>query len=177
LKNDDPVAYVQKQIELNEINQARQQLRQQAQLVREANLKAQQEQQAAMLELERKEMRKLFPEWSNQEKAVSHQTKIINYAKELGYNDGELAGIARAKDLLVLDKARRFDELQKQTGEIPNKKKPVMRKVIKSKGAAPKNAPRQKQLAETRNKLKNSGSLKDAAAFIAQRRAGNVITK
>ena len=177
LKQEDPVGYVQKQIEIGELNQARQQLRDQAQQVFESNQKAQREEQAKMLEAERKEMLKLFPDWRDSDKATSQQSNIINYARELGYVDTELAMITRAKDLLVLDKARKYDEMIKDTGEITTKKKPAMRKVIKSKGVAPKSAPAKKKTAEARDKLRNSGSLKDAAYFLAQRREGNVINK
>lgn len=177
LKVNDPVGFVQKQIELNDVRQYQAQLRQQAQQAWEHNQKVAAEEHARLLERERKSALEAFPEWKNQEKATAHQIKIVNYAKSLGFEDSELNAISRTRDLLVLDKARKYDELQKTKSEITEKVKPTMRKLVKTKGTPAPGSAQKKVMAESRGRLKQSGSIRDAAALMYEMRNSKVITK
>lgn len=177
LKVKDPVGYVQKQIELQDIRNQQAQLRQQAQSAFEANQKVQQENLQKALESERKRALEAFPEWKNPDKAAVHQSKIADYARSIGYTDDELRFVQKAKDLLVLDKARKYDELQKTKKGITTKAKPTVRKLVKSKGTPPKGAAKRKAVAESRGRLQQSGSLKDAAALMYEMRRSKVIQK
>jgi len=177
MKTSDPVGYVQKQIELREVQDQQAQLRQQAQTVWEQGQKAEAEERARMLEQERVAALEAFPEWKSQEKASAHQLKIVEYAKALGYEEEELVNISRAKDLLVLDKARKYDELQKAKKGITQKSKPTMRKLVKPKGKPAKGAAQKKVMAEASTRLRKSGSIRDAAALMYEMRNSKVITK
>jgi hypothetical protein len=170
LKTDDPVGYVQKQIEVQEVKQAQVAIQQQAQAVYEHNQKTKAAEQAQNVELQRKEALRLFPEWKSEEKANANQTKIIEYARSMGYQDAELASIVNAKELLILDKARKYDSLQATKQGITKKARPAIRKMVKTKGVAPKGARKVKELDEMKGRLHSSGSLKDAAALLHGRR-------
>jgi len=170
LKETDPVGYVQKQIEVQETRQQQTALKQKAQEVYEHNQQVKQQDRAQELELQRKEALKLFPSWSSTEKATANQNEIIEYARSIGYVDTELANIVQAKDLLILDKARKYDSLQKTKQGITKKKKPIIRKMVKSKGVAPKGTIRKKETERLRGNLHQSGSLNDAAALLNERR-------
>jgi len=178
LKTEDPVGYVQKQIEKQEIQQQQANLRAQAQQVYEHNLKSQQEDANKYLEAQRKESLKLFPDWKDTSKRDTHQNQIIDYARNTGYQDQELANIINARDLLVLDKARQWDDYMKTKGNIPKKKTaPAVRKVAKSKGKAPVQAVRQKSIDEKSARLRKSGSLRDAASLMEEMRQRKQIAK
>jgi len=170
LKEDDPVAYVQKQIEVQELKQAKQQILEQAQAVYEHNQKIRAAEQVQHVELQRKEALKLFPEWSSEEKATANQSQIIAYARSIGYQDTELANIVNAKDLLILDKARKYDALQTTKKGITKKKRPVIRKMVKSKGIAPPGSKRVKEIQAARGRLHKSGSIQDAARVLFEAR-------
>lgn len=177
LKTEDPVGYVQKQIEVQDLQKQQAQLHEQAQQVQVHNQKVQQEQLQEFVENEQKETLRLFPDWNVPEKAQANQAQIVEYARSIGYKDEELATIVKAKDLLVLDKARRYDELSKTKQNITKKRKPAIKKLVKSKGAAPKSAPRKRKLDEARGQLRKSGSIKDAAAFMYERQQGQKFLK
>ena len=177
LKADDPVGYVQKQIEYQDTRDQQTQLRQQAQLVHEANLKSQKDAYDRNLEVERKQALEYFPEWKSKDKAAVHQAKNVEYGRTLGFTDEELATISSAKALLIMDKARQFDSLQNTKKGITQKVKPAMRKLVKPKGKAPKGSAQRKHMAEGRERLQKSGSIRDAAALMYEMRNSKVITK
>jgi hypothetical protein len=170
LKEDDPTAYVQKTIEVQEARQAKADIAAQAQRVYEHNQEAQAVAKTQHMELQRKEALKLFPEWKSDKTANANQVKIIEYARSIGYNDSELSNIVNAKDLLLLDKARRYDDLQTTKQGITQKKRPAIRKMVKAKGIAPVGAKKTKAIEESRGRLHKSGSLQDAARFLYEAR-------
>jgi hypothetical protein len=177
LKVNDPVGFVQKQIELNDVRQLQAQLRQQAQLGWEHNQKVAAEEHSRLLERERKIALETFPEWKNQDKATAHQIKIVNYAKSLGFEDSELNAISRTRHLLILDKARKYDELQKTKSEITEKVKPTMRKLVKTKGTPAPGSAQKKASMESRDRLRKSGSIRDAAAIMYEMQNSRVLHK
>jgi hypothetical protein len=177
LKAEDPVGYVQKQIEMSDVQKSQAQLKAEAQRIFEHNQKVQQEEHAKYLEAQRKDMLDYFPDWKSPDKAQAHQGKIIEYAKVLGYTDEELRSVDNAKNLLVLDKARKYDELQKAKKGITQKSKPTMRKLVKPKGTPAKGTAQKKVMVEASNRLRKSGSIRDAAALMYEMRNSKVITK
>jgi len=178
LKEQDPVAFVSKQLEVQEVRQRQAELQQQAQQIHEHNQQVQQQQAQAYLEEQRKVTLELFPEWKDKTKAEAHQMTLIEYARNQGFPDQKLANIVDASDLLVLDKARLYDEIQSKKASISKKQKaPAVRKRVRSKGVAPKGVSRQKSVDAARGKLRKSGSLKDAAALMAELQQSKVITK
>jgi hypothetical protein len=169
LKVEDPVGYVQKQIDLQEVRTQQATLQAQMQQVYESNLKSQQEERAKHVESQKKEALKLFPDWKSPEKMSKGQQRIAEYARGIGYDDMQLANIIDARDLAVLDKARQWDEYQANRKEIPKKKaQPSVRKVVKSKGKASVSTSKKKSITDKHQKLRKSGSLRDAAALMAE---------
>jgi hypothetical protein len=177
LKQNDPIQFVQKQIELQDVRGQQAQLQAEAQSVYEFNQKAKAEAQAQQLEVERKHMLQLFPEWKNDEKAAIAQKKIVEYGRKLGFLDEELASITSAKALLVMDKARKYDALEAEKKGIKDKTTPPIRKVLKPKGSPVKGSVQRKAIADGRDRLKQTGSLRDAAALMHQMRTSNKILK
>ncbi len=173
LKTEDPVGYVQKQLEVQEVRQQQQALQEQVANVQQVQQAQFEKQRAEVLQQEGQEMLRLFPEWKSPEKAQQAQGAIVEYARSAGYTEEELGSITRAKDLFVLDQARKFAELSKTKKGIVKKQKPAVRKVVKTKGIAPKKTAKKKQAHEAKSRLKKSGSLKDAAAYMHQMRSSN----
>ena len=176
MKTSDPVGYVQKQIELQDVRNQQAQLRQQAQMAWENNQKVATEDHNKMLEQERKRAIELFPDWSNSEKATAHQTKIVEYGRKLGYDESELGSISKARDLLVLDKARKYDELQNTKKGIV-KSKPALKKLVKTKARPTKSSTQKKVRAEGRDRLRRSGSVRDAAALMYEMQTSKAVSK
>jgi hypothetical protein len=178
LKTEDPVGYVQKQIEVNEVRQRQQQLQQQAQQAYEHNQQRQAEENAKYMEMQRKEALQLFPHWKDPEKADIHKREMIEYGRAVGYADDVLGNISNALDLVTLDKAMKYDRLMATKKGIGKKATPpAIRKKVKAKGLAPKGLAKQKVHAEKSEALRKSGSLKDAAALMMELRSGKEVRK
>jgi len=178
LKTEDPVGYLQKQIEVGEIKQEQAALQQQAQAAYEHNQKAQAEERVQHLEMQRKEALTLFPDWKDSTKQEAHKQKLFSYGSSIGYSDEELGTIVNARDLVMLDKAMKYDSLQATKKGITKKTTaPAIRKRVKVKGVAPKGSKRMKVQAEKSDNLRKSGSLKDAAALMYEMRNSKEVRK
>jgi hypothetical protein len=175
MKVTDPVGFLQKQIEVGDIQKQQAQLREQAQAVYERNLQVEQQERMQHLEAQRKEALRLFPDWSDPQKAETQKAKLAEYGRSQGYTESELSSITDAKDLLLLDKAMKYDATQK--GLTKKQTAPAVRKRVKKKGLAPKGANKRKQVVEKRETLRKSGSTRDAAALLMEMRSGNSIKK
>lgn len=178
MKVEDPVGYLQKQIEVRDIQEQQAALRQQAQAFYEQDQQRQAEEKNQYLELQRKEALTLFPDWKNPEKANAHRQQMFEYGRSLGYSDEQLGNVTTAMDLVLLDKAMKYDALQATKKGIAKKATtPAIRKVVKTKGIAPKGANKAKVQAEKSEALRKSGSLKDAAALMMEMRSGKSVKK
>jgi len=178
MKVNDPIGYLQKQIEINEVRQTQQQLQQQAQAAYEHNQRMQAEEYSKYLEMQRKEALQKFPHWKEPEKAEAHKLEMLDYGRSVGYTEEQLAGVTNALDLVLLDKAMKYDKLMKTKQGITKKTTaPAVRKVVKTKGIAPKGNQQQKVIAEKGANLRKSGSLKDAAALMWEMRNSREIRK
>lgn len=178
MKVNDPVGYLQKQIEIGEIRQRQGTLQQQAQAAYEYNQKAQAEERQQYLEMQRKEAVTLFPDWKDSTKQEAHKLKLAEYGRSVGYTDDDLGNLIDAKDLVVLDKAMKYDEMHKTKQSLKSKSTtPAIRKRVKAKGVAPKGANQQRVIATKQDTLRKSGSLKDAASLMLEMRSRKVIRK
>lgn len=177
LREKDTVEFLAKQMEVQELHQKRAQLVEGMQKAHELQMQAQAEERARQIEVERKQMLQHFPDWKDESKMHSGQMQIIEYSRNLGFTDDELRGV-RAKDLIVLEKARLYDEMQSKKEAIPKKKsRPVTRKAQKPKGKAPAGTSRRKQVEAAGEQFRKSGSLKDAAFYMNELQQSKVIKK
>ncbi len=109
------------------------------------------------------ELQELVPEWKDTARFKAAQSKLREYGRKVGYTDEELSQVYNARDVLMLEKARRFDELManrpkpQQTGQ--NAPKPMR---TGSTAAIPR---QNTQFDKARNRLKSSGRVEDAAAL------------
>lgn len=91
-------------------------------------------------------------------------TQITRYALETGWTREQLASLTDAQVVIALDKARRFDALQKSKETIKAKAKDAPPVV---KPGATRSAPDRRT--ETLDRLRKSGSVDDAAAAFLSR--------
>ena len=178
LKVEDPNGYVMKQLEVQDVKNQQEQLLQQVQQAQISQQQMQQEELAKYLETQKEEAVKVFPEWKDTEKAQEGMRAILDYGTKSGFSEQELNSIIHVRDLQIIDKARRWDEMQATKESIPKKKAaPVRKKVVKSKGTAPRKANRTKQVKAKQEQFRKSGSLRDAAAYMHELRESKVINK
>jgi len=126
----------------------------------------QQEQAKNLAELvtkNRARMLDMQPAWKDQKRWEADRQRIIEYAQkpEVGYSAEEISQAYDPRAIILLDKARRFDELMAQ------KPKPVTTNGprVASAGAAPRG---NNALNAAQQRLAKSGSVHDAAKVFEQ---------
>jgi hypothetical protein len=134
----------------------------------QVNARAQEQQRAQAIPVERERLMQARPEWRDPAKAQAAHRAIADYGRKLGFTDAELNSITDHRQLLVLDAAARFAQLQaatpgtlKRVRIAPKMAAPGTRQVRDPKGSAVKN---------TSEAWKRSGYRNEeaAAAFFEQ---------
>lgn len=101
------------------------------------------------------------PEWRDAKKWDEARSKLKDYGRKIGYTDDELAQAYDPRALLVLDKARRYDEL------MANRPKPQKQEGPKPmKAGTTASSPRKTtEVTRMKQRLAKTGRVEDAAAF------------
>jgi len=107
----------------------------------------------------REYLQQRVPAWNKAEIWEADRAKLVNYARSANYTDQEIANALDPRAILMMDKARRYDELMGQ------KPKPVLGKGPRPApaGAAPSGV-QQSETLRARNRLAKTGRIEDAAA-------------
>jgi len=161
-KDADPVAYVRQQLQVQDIESN---LRQNIEGFKQAKQQAeaqQQQQRTKLVALEQEKLSQVLPEWISPD----FQKGVIEYAKEAGYADSDLSNIVTARDIAVLNKARLYDELVSKKATVKKKRQPIIKKKVKASSPADAQTRKARAVKEQRQKLKRSGSVKDAASAL-----------
>lgn len=164
LRDESPEEYQAKRLEFLD---KREQL--QAQIQRRNSIKAMQDQAAqikhqAYLEKQTELITKLLPDFPKPE----FQTALVKYGETIGFTEEEVRGIADARQLVVLDAARKYAESQLKKKEIISKKQTeVLPEVLKPGSKKPQADAATKRSKLARQRLQDEGTLDAAtAAFL-----------
>jgi hypothetical protein len=116
---------------------------------------------AVLLEEGTKFLKDQNPEWKDEAKWNEAKPKLREYGKKVGYTEQELNQAYDPRALLVLDKARKYDEL------VANRPKPQKQQGPKPlKGGSATSSPqRSNDVMRMKQRLKSSGHVNDAAAL------------
>jgi hypothetical protein len=123
--------------------------------------------QAAHVAAENEKLVELIPEWRDSDVALAEKNGLAKYALGLGYTEEEIEGITDHRAILLLKAAKAYDDL----GDA---KKAVKSKASKARTLKPGQAKKQSPAARKKSKksrsqrdnLKESGHVRDAAAYI-----------
>jgi len=167
LKQEDPIEYFSKRDELQQRQAqlaANQQQMEQARYQQNAQAQAQRdERQGKIANYHMTQLEEKLPEW----KDPDQKSKIWNEAREFalsqGYGEQEFDSLLDHRHLLILLKAKKYDDLQ--GNDIPSKKVKNKPKVIRSGSPRGKQATDKKKRTVQMKRLKQSGHIKDASAL------------
>ena len=112
-------------------------------------------------------MLQVYPEFGDPEKGPDLRNSISAYAESNGYTREEIANVADARDLITLNKARMWDEMQSLKLGIKDKKaaeQPSIR--IKSSTPQGANTRNRKEMEAIKSLALRSGKKEDAANAI-----------
>ena len=167
LKQEDPIEYFSKRDELQQRQAqlaANQQQMEQARYQQNAQAQAQRDaRQGKIANYHMTQLEEKLPEW----KDPDQKSKIWNEAREFalsqGYGEQEFDSLLDHRHLLILLKAKKYDDLQ--GNDIPSKKVKNKPKVIRSGSPRGKQATDKKKRTVQMKRLKQSGHIKDASAL------------
>jgi hypothetical protein len=117
----------------------------------------------ARLEQEKAALEAAIPDLKDAEKGKTLRHDLSEYAKSVGFTDDELALVEDHRPLVLLHKARLWDESQKNRPKVEEK---VDRALESLRPTGTKPAPKQKEVDGLKSRLSASGSQEDAAALI-----------
>lgn len=118
--------------------------------------------QARLVE-EQERLEQAIPDLKDPEKGKALRSDLIAYAKSVGFTDDDLAGVEDHRPLVLLHKARLWDESQKRR---PSLEERVDRELSALKPTGTKPAPKAKAVDALRQRVLSSGSLEDAAQLL-----------
>lgn len=161
LKAEDPEGYQAKRLEYVDKREAVQAQIQRKQSISQMSAQAEYLKHQAYLKEQTTLVHKLIPEFSEKE----FQPRLIKFAESIGFSPDEVTNIADARQLLVLENARKYAESQlKKKAAITQKPRKELPPVLKpgSKPAPVDRNAKRKQAAVSR--LRDEGTLDAAAA-------------
>jgi hypothetical protein len=127
------------------------------------------EQRRAYAVAEQQRVLELIPEWTDAKKREQDQDTMVKFALKSGFTPEQLQNVFSATEIAVLHKAAQYDKLQQRvkTGKpmvsaaaAPSKVAPSKPKAVPRVGPPPAQAQYQKD----RAKLRQTGSIDDAAS-------------
>jgi hypothetical protein len=177
LKTADPIAFMQKRIELQDLQSQQNNLQEQAQQAQKMRQDTQAQEFQEYVKGQQTAIAEIFPDWNDTDKRTEHQGKLASFAKDQGFTDEELASVVSARDLKILDMARKFSEMKKSQKGAAKKVRPAIRKVAKAQSKPAKGTSRRKKVEARQESLRKSGSLRDAAALMYEMQTQKAIRK
>ena len=121
--------------------------------------KEEQDRLKSIVEQGRQYLVKQVPEWGDANKWNEARSRLMSYGKAVGYSEDELAQAYDPRAILVLEKARKYDELMTKRPQPDKKEGP---RPLKS--GTPTSAPKQQtEVARAKMRLSKTGSVDDAA--------------
>ena len=164
LKENDPIEYVTKREEYREAQEKIQGVQQQQAQAQRAQQVEMGRAREAMVSEERGKLIEALPDMGNSETRPTRVKEIQTYALGQGFTQEELDGLIDHRSVVVLDKARKYDEMQKANPKAKKlKNKP--RVVRPGSGTTKKDSLKSKRN-EQMKRLKQSGHVDDAASLL-----------
>ena len=168
LKQEDPIEYFSKRDELQQRQAqlaANQQQMEQAQYQQNAQVQAQREErQGKIANYHMAQLEEKLPEW----KDPDQKTKIWNEAREFalsqGYAENEFDSLLDHRHLLILLKAKKYDDLQ--GNDISSKKVKNKPRVVRAGSPRGKQDSDKKKRTVKMKRLQNTGHVDDAASIL-----------
>jgi hypothetical protein len=163
LFDSDPYGYMEAKMNYDEqikvyqqnVAQVQQQLTQQSQAERQAR--------AAYAQQEARKLVESVPEIADPSKAEAFLGKVHKTAERFGYTKEEIQGIVSSRDIMVLDAAGKWWDMQEGKKVVQEKSKKARKPV---KAGAKKINRKSDAVRKQRDKLRQSGSIDDALSLI-----------
>jgi len=162
LAEEDPTTYVLKQQERKELQDREGQVAMEQERMRATQHQEAQRQRNDLLQDEGEYMVQAFPDWLDPEKKSKMTQRWTDYALTQGYEDGDMQAVTDHRSFKILDKAMKYDAIQKKT----LKKTSKVPKTAKSGNSQGRSTAKPGSLKQHMKQLRKTGKLDDAAQLI-----------
>jgi hypothetical protein len=161
LKAEDPLEYITKKQEFQDAKDKVAQLQHQQQQTAIRQQQQHQEQLQQQMSYEHTQLVEKLPDWGQPDKQTQLAGELRSYLSDQGYVPDEIDGLIDHRSFIVAHKAMMYDRLRKADPKAKKlKNKP--RVVRGGKGTTKAKASRDR-VQQNRNRLKQSGHVRDAA--------------
>ena len=164
LKDNDPIEYVTKREEFREAQEKIQGAKQQQAQAQRAQQLEMNKVRQELVEEEKGKLAAILPEMGNKETRSAKVKEIQTYALGQGFTQEELDGLIDHRSVVVLDKARMYDEMQNANPKAKKlKNKP---KVVRSGSGTTKKDSLKSRRNDQMKRLRGTGHIDDASALL-----------
>lgn len=140
------------------------------QLVQQQKQASEQQRQQRLAQ-EGEALKMKLPDIADPVKGPEVRAKMKLYAKEMGLSDAEAASITDHRVVIMMDKARRYDEMMKADRTVAQKKvSKAPKKSLKGGTPTTQGQRNQQQQKELQSKLRQSGRMEDAVELLMSRK-------
>lgn len=161
LFNEDPIEFVRQEALWRTKKEKRERLLQEQRRLNEAKQAEFQRVVAQKVKEENSRLLEALPEWKNGDTASAEKAKLLEYGLGMGYSEQELSQLYDHRAVLLLHKARLYDEGQSKVRNLQAKPTPV-------KPAKAGNIPSQRNTGfdKAKKQFSNQPTVRNAAAAI-----------
>jgi hypothetical protein len=111
------------------------------------------------VQVARQKLLEAVPAWKDTQKWESDRAKLLEYGRKIGYSDDELGQAYDHRAIVIMDKARKYDDLLAKRPQAVQPKGPKT-----SNAGSAANAPRQmNDVTKAKQRLAKTGKVADAA--------------
>ena len=164
LRESDPIEYVTKREELRQSQEKIQAMQREQYMAQQRQNEQTTQMRARIVQEEYGKLVEALPEWADEDKQKKLASEIRSYAGAQGFTEEELNSLVDHRSLLVLMKAKKYDQLQ--NSDVKSKKLKNKPKVIRSgTGTTNKGNSKSKRAAKMK-RLQSTGHVDDAVSIL-----------
>jgi hypothetical protein len=166
LKTEDREEYLTKRDDYRQAQEQIAELQNQHKVATEQQQSEMAEQHKRMWMEEHQKMSQILPEWRDEEKRMAISRAIGEYAAGQGYTKEELDTLVDHRSILMLMKAKAYDDVRGKQQTVRSKKVRNKPKVVRSKAKQDKAPSRVRKRTAKLGRLRETGHVDDAADLI-----------
>ena len=166
LKTEDREEYLTKRDDYRQAQEQIAELQNQHKVAAEQQQAEMAEQHRRMWMEEHQKMSQILPEWRDDEKRMAISKAIGEYAAGQGYTKEELDTLVDHRSILMLMKAKAYDDVQRKQRSVRSKKVKNKPKVVRSKAKQEKAPSKARKRTAQMKRLRETGKVDDAAEVL-----------
>ena len=166
LKSEDREEYLTKRDDYRQAQEQIDGLKQEHQVAAEKQQAEMQEQHKRVWAEEHEKMSQAIPDWKDDEKRMAISKAVGEYALARGYTQEELNQLVDHRSIIMLMKAKAYEDIQQKQTAVRSKKVKNKPKVIRSKAKKDKVSDSKRTRTAKIGRLKDTGRVDDAADLI-----------